>query len=197
MTDLQDQCIYCSWLDGKVYKVSPDCPVHSRDERKPGPPTSGEVGWYECEVEGMHGVHVLHWRYGSFYIEHFSDNDLHLNTRPALRAVTPLHDYPLRRSDKERSDEGPSMSANPLVPGDALREAEQTVRKLQAELDDLRKVHQDLVAAYERLVNDDTDERNAFEQGREYRFTGRGEEHGIEWEYETYDDWKAAEGGER
>ena len=207
MTDLQDQCIYCSWLDGKVYKVSPDCPVHSRDERKPGPPTSGEVGWYECEVEGMHGVHVLHWRYGSFYIEHFSDNDLHLNTRPALRAVTPLHDYPLRRSDKERSDEGPSMSANPLVPGDALREAEQTVRKLREELKSVREACR--VAVEQQAREDDEVEelreerdalraqvaqarREGFEAARACRIDDTGDHwiaHPTQNKYDTFEDY--------
>ena len=66
-------------------------------------------------------------------------------------------------------------------------------RKLQAELDDLRKVHHDLVAAYERMVNDDTDERRAFEAGRKL-FSGSDGTCG--YAYQTFDDWKAAEGGD-
>lgn len=142
-------------------------------ERKPGPPVSGEVGWYRILIGHSNRVSAGWWTGEGWVVFEGEESPPEMPF-----GVVPLHDYP-------------------LVPGDALRKAEQTIRKLQAELDDLRKVHQDLVAAYERLVNDDTDERNAFEQGREYRFTGRGEEHGIEWEYETYDDWKAAEGGER
>lgn len=78
-------------------------------DRRPGPPPSGEKGWYEILFQNSENIGSLWWSRDRYYAIAEEDHNFEVRRKD----IIPLHDYP-------------------LVPGDEMR-------RLQEELEEARK----------------------------------------------------------